>query len=216
MEHFPLQNKLHTDVLEEKYGPIHAEVVRHDSEIREAKLVDGEGITRTYAITFFPKVEFVGELSEVNEKIKNGGAIGKVFREYGYVIRKNVIDVFIVDLPTRLQQDFQTHETKAKARLSEFYARKEQDEPIVYGTVLEIYSPDFRPPEINKVDQAQNNVPTESFEVVGITKRDVWDHLGNNNDWSDNQERRQQAIANSNEDEKLVREKILLHLSNII
>jgi hypothetical protein len=30
-DHFPTVNKLHTDVLEEKYGPIIADVLRHDN-----------------------------------------------------------------------------------------------------------------------------------------------------------------------------------------
>ena len=52
MQHFPLVERLHTDILEEKYGPISTKLIRHDNKIREAHLVDFKGISRTYAITF--------------------------------------------------------------------------------------------------------------------------------------------------------------------
>ena len=47
MEHFPLAERLHTDVLEEKYGQIKSKVIRHDFNIREAHLIDTNGISRT-------------------------------------------------------------------------------------------------------------------------------------------------------------------------
>ena len=60
-QHFPTKEKLHTDILEQKYGSIHAEVLRHDNKkecaegadcIREARLVDKDNVLRTYALTF--------------------------------------------------------------------------------------------------------------------------------------------------------------------
>lgn len=53
MEHFNLVDKLHTDVLEDKYGPITARIIKHTSKIREAHLIDKKNISRTFAITFF-------------------------------------------------------------------------------------------------------------------------------------------------------------------
>jgi hypothetical protein len=60
-----------------------------------------------------------------------------------------VIDVYIIDIPERIQKDFNTENTKAKARLTEFYTKPKNAEnsPVVYGIVCEIYSPDFRNPE---------------------------------------------------------------------
>ena len=69
MQHFPLTEKLHTDVLEEKYGKIHAKVLKHNSNIRESLLVDSKGITRTYALTFFNGWENK-EVEGINEEIK--------------------------------------------------------------------------------------------------------------------------------------------------
>src|SRR3989344_7231188 len=122
MEHFPLAERLHTDVLEEKYGQIKSKVIRHDFNIREAHLIDTNGISRTYAITLLNEIKNK-EIKAINEKIKFGKPIGKAFREYEYAIRKNVLDVFIIKLPIWLKQDFDTKENYAKARLSEFYAK---------------------------------------------------------------------------------------------
>ena len=46
MEHFPLVDRLHTDVLEEKYGPISSKILIHNDKIRKAHLVDKKGISR--------------------------------------------------------------------------------------------------------------------------------------------------------------------------
>ena len=188
MEHFPLNKKLHTDVLEEKYGPIHAEVLRHDDQIREAHLVDEKGVSRTYALTFLTYDHNDKEISDINDEIKAGGSIGKTFREHGYEVRKNVISVYVVDLPEELREKFATEGDKAKARLSEFYACKEGGTPIIYGVVTEIYSPDFRPAEVNDMDLKQDNPTTNALEQVGISKEEIWKHSAGESDWGEKAE----------------------------
>lgn len=192
MDHFPRQKKLHTDVLEDRYGKITARVLKHDDEIREAHLVDPEGISRTYAITFLTFDKENTELVLINEEIKEGGLIGETFRKHGYEIRKNVIDVYPIELPDWLKEDFHSDEDYAKARLSEFYARKEGD-PVIYGTVVEIYHPDFRGPVVNEADINQVQPSTEMFEKAGVGKMEVWDRLGETKNWDDLGERYRRA-----------------------
>ncbi len=171
-EHFNIKDRLHTDVLEDTYGPITINVLRHTATIREAHLIDRKGISRTYAITFFPK-KLAKEIAGINDEIKKGESIGKAFRKEGYLIRKNVIDVFIVQIPSWLQKAFKTKETYAKTRLSEFYACQKNKTPTIYGTVAEIYSPDFREASINNTDIKQMNPSTKECERVGITKKEI-------------------------------------------
>lgn len=171
MQHFPLVERLHTDILEEKYGHITSKVLRHDT-IREAHLVDSKGISRTYAITFLNK-SYNREIIKINKKIKNGNPIGKAFREYDYAIRKNVLDVFKIKIPIWLKKSFQVNDNYAKARLSEFYAKRRDHEPVIYGIVVEIYSPDFRKPKINSVDKSQISSVTECLEKYGFTKDEI-------------------------------------------
>jgi hypothetical protein len=195
-EHFNLVNRLHTDVLEEKYGEINAKVLRHDNIIREAHLIDKKGLSRTYAITFLRKYKNK-KIIKINNEIKKGKPIGKAFREYGYHIRKNVIDVFVIKLPIWLRKAFYTKEKYAKARLSEFYAKNKKDPPIIYGTVVEIYSPDFRLPVINNIDISQVHPTTECFEHAGISKEKVWDKLTDENGLSENKEEYEHAKKDS-------------------
>ena len=181
MEHFPIKDKLHTDVLEGKYGPIHADVLYHDNEFREARLLDSKEVSRTHTLTFFEYDKSNEEISNINKEIQSGGLIGKVFREHGYTIKKNVIGVFFMTLPDRIKKDFQTEESKAKARISEFYAKKGDSEPVIYGKVLEIYSPDFRDPKegINQVDLIQINPTVGSLVEEGLSSAEIWQKLDN-------------------------------------
>lgn len=94
-----------------------------------------------------------------------------------------MIDVFVVKIPAWLKKEFNTKENYAKARLSEFYAKKKTTKPSIYGLVVEIYSPDFRNAVINKFDQAQINATTKSLQKQGINKTTIWKELGKENGW---------------------------------
>ena len=183
MEHFPLKNKLHTDILEKKYGKISAKIIKQDSRIRISHLIDEKGISRTFAITLINPEIKNKEVLEINEEIKKGETIGKAFRKKGYEIKKNVIDVFLLKLNKNLKESFKTDKSEAKARISEFYAKKNKEAPIVYGTVLEVYSPYFRKPKINLADEKQVNPTTLELIRKRISPKQVWEKLGKNTSW---------------------------------
>ncbi len=224
---FPTKEKLHTDILELKYGPIQARVLRHDDvaekkrlkedAIREAELVDSEGITRTYALSFLKYDTNNSELVAIDVKIREGGLIGKTFREQGYEVKKNVIDVFLIDLPEWLKSDFQTDHQQAKARITEFYAKKENQTPVIYAYVLEIYSPDFKNPDdgINSTDKTQINPTTQSLEEVGISGDYIWKELDeseNKDRWLKKETTIKEAEAISDEELKILHTKITKYL----
>lgn len=206
-QHFPVKDRLHTDVLEQKYGPIHAVVLRHDNvkeskrgteRIREARLVDEKNVLRTYALTFLTYDRDNNEIANIDDEIRQGGLIGKTFRKYGYEVKKNVVDVFIIEIPDWMKGDFKADTHKAKARLTEFYAKKNNHIPVIYGTVLEIYSPDFKDPEdgINDVDIAQVNPLTGALQGVGVPADEIWgrlDRAAEANEWDDLKDRYEQA-----------------------
>lgn len=225
-EHFPVKEKLHTDILEQKYGPIHAVVLRHDNvremkrgaeRIREARLVDENNVLRTYALTFLTYDKSNKELADIDDEIRQGGLIGKTFREHGYTVKKNVIDVFIIPIPEWMQKDFQADAEKAKARLTEFYAKKGDSVPVIYGTVLEIYSPDFKDPEdgVNDVDRAQVNPLTDTLQGVGVPADEIWERLdraSETNEWDDLKDRYEQAEKLSQPVVQSLHEKISKYL----
>lgn len=202
-KHFPVDKKLHTDILEEKYGPVHVDVIRHDNIrevepgqdcIREARIIDKNNILRTYALTFLTYDRNDSEILTIDEKIKNGGLIGKTFREYGYEIRKNVIDVFIETIPDWMKNDFKVDSREAKARLTEFYAKKDKQTPIIYGKVLEIYSPDFKDPKegVNETDINQINPTTDTLLALDVSIDEIWNRLDKadeTDEWRDIKER---------------------------
>lgn len=194
MEHFNITKKLHTDVLESKYGKIHSEVLRHDDFMREALLSDENNVARTYALTIFEFDKNNPEIKAIDDAIKNGGLIGKAFRDFGFEVRKNVTGVFVIENPQWLKDKFSDKNEKSKSRLSEFYAKKETGEPIIYGTVLEVYSPDFRPTDINEVDISQVHPTTAVLEQAGYTKSEIYDFLAEGKDFDISDERYKKAM----------------------
>ena len=225
--HFPTKEMLHTDILEQKYGPIHAVVLRHDDvqkakkgaeRIREAKLVDNEEITRTYALTFLTYDKGNAELADIDDEIRQGGLIGQTFRQHGYAVKKNVVDVFILPIPSWMQNDFKVDSQEAKARLTEFYAKKEGATPVVYGTVLEVYSPDFKNPKngINDIDRAQINPLTGALQGVGVPADEIWDRLDRadeTDEWDDLKDRYERAQSISQPIVDSLHEKISKYLT---
>ena len=208
MEPFPLVDRLHTDVLEAKYGPISARKIKHNYKIRMAHLVDAQGISRTFAITFLTRSEWNRDIRRINRRIKAGEAIGKAFRQLGYSIRKNVLDVYIVDIPEWLQKEFNLDVPSAKVRISEFYAKREDTEPIIYGEVAEIYSPDFRRPTINATDKSQISALSKKLEKEGFTSSEIWERITKGNDWSNETKRLSRAKASSLAEIEALKQKI--------
>jgi hypothetical protein len=178
VEYFPRVGRLHTDVLEERFGLITPRVLRHDDEIREAHLVDTGGVCRTFAVTLFPRGGHSESLAEVDREIRTGGSIGKTFRARGYSICKNILKVFIVGLPEWLRRAFCAVSGFAKARMAEFLARRGQGLIQVYGTVIEIYHPDFRPAEISPFDRLQESPTVDALLAHRVmSAEDGWDYL---------------------------------------
>lgn len=183
MEPFPLADRLYVDILEERYGPVHAEIRRHDRHLREAFIADQKRIPRTYALSFLAE-PMPPEARKVDADIRKGELLGKAFLRHGLEVRKNVIDVCLLALPRWLKDAFRT-DRHAMARSAEFYAKREGSPPLVYAIVTEIYSPDIKPPLISEIDISQVSASTSELERAGFSKDQIWDRLGRHNDWSD-------------------------------
>ena len=176
-EGYNITSRLHTDMLEDKYGHISVQVLSDDNITREALLEDQQNIVRTYALTI-RNGEWTRDkgMQEVNKDIQSGVAIGKAFKAHGFCICKNIIDVYLVYLPKWLRIAFSHPGEMAKARISEFLVKK--DELIYnYGLITEIYSPDFREATINGQDRAQINLPSTILYDMGLTKEQVWRYV---------------------------------------
>lgn len=157
------KEKLHITQLEELYGPIKVNVLRHDKLMREVHLEDKNGISRTYALTFFSENNDL-EFQEINKEIQLGSLIGRTFEKHGYFIRKRGLGFFIVDLPVWLRDKFNTKGAAAKANVYEFCVSKAESVFKVYGTIVEIYPPEFKPPVILESE----NVGVNNRQLLGI------------------------------------------------
>jgi hypothetical protein len=177
--HFNLTKWLHTDVLEDEYGPIRICLLHHDQQFRVVHLVDREDISRTFAITVFPTEGHSSSIAEVNRKIKNGEPLGRAFRDSGYEVRKNVLKVLIIKQPEWLTAAFRDQKTYAKARISEFLARKVSEQVEFYGTILEVYPSSFRPSAISTIDKLQEASTVKALLRHGFQLNEIWTCLAN-------------------------------------
>jgi len=148
--------RLHTDHLEAKYGKISANVVMHNDTMRKVNLIDKDGISRTFSLVFF--YNHKNKLfKKINDKLKNDGLIGKTFREHGYIIYKNILLTGTIKLPEWLRHNFKTQSNYASTKAYVLCVQKKPFKPVKYGTVVEIYAPDFLQPSSNSVNFLKTN-----------------------------------------------------------
>jgi hypothetical protein len=211
MEPFPLADRLYVDILEQRYGPVHAEIRRHTRKLRETLLVDSKGVPRTYALCFLSDPMPAGA-RDVNADIRRGELLGRAFLRHGLEVRKNVIDVTVVELPAWLCRAFRGG-PHAMSRSAEFYAKREGATPLIYATVTEIYSPAVKRPLLAEIDVAQMSAPTVDLEREGFTREEIWDRIGRQNFWSDVRDRHDAARIAALHRLFALRERIAAHLA---
>jgi hypothetical protein len=131
-------NPLHTDHLEQSFGPIHAEVLRHDDNLREVKLLDENDRLRTFAITFLSYAKNDAGIKQVDTELRHGGLLGKTFLAHGYAIQRNNLGAFALPLSAALQKEFHTSLTSMPAQVIEFCVSKDGRSFTPYGTIIEI------------------------------------------------------------------------------
>lgn len=136
---------LHTDLLEAKYGPISANIVEHTESRRVIDMVDGLGISRTHAVTWFPAPVADDPLQEVRDEIAHGGLIGQTIRNHGYGICKPTIVEGVIAIPEWLRNRFGNSHELAWVNIYQFMVNRPGMSDQLYGVVCEIDSPDFRP-----------------------------------------------------------------------
>jgi hypothetical protein len=210
---FNLAAWLHTDILENEYGPIRVRLLHHDQDFRVVHLIDQQGISRTFAITFFPAQGHSSSIAEVNRKIKNGNSLGKAFRDGGYEVRKNVLKVLIIKKPEWLTTAFRDQTPFAKARISEFLARKASGQIEFYGTVFEIYPNTFRPSEISSFDRLQEAPMVKNLLKHGFQINQIWNCLVNTQRYPCQEIRYVKALEESQKDILKLNQKIYQVLS---
>ncbi len=204
-------HRLHTDLLAERYGPVSIRLLRHDNEVREAHLVDRKGVSRTFAVTFLAP-PYPEEFTLIDAEIRGGAPIGRTFRKYGCEVRRNVLKALAVALPLWLRTEFAHSSLFAKAFLSEFLARINARPPELYGTIIEIYSPDFLTPEITETDLLQEGPTLKSLVANRVPHEDIWHRLGSGSAGDRADPRYMEAGRNCQRDILIMEERLALLL----
>lgn len=80
-----------------------------------------------------------------------------------------------MEIPDWLRSDFKVLENVARVKVTEFHAKKPTKRPVVYGTLVEILSPDFADPKLPKeiMYPEYTNPFTATLLVCGSCIEDV-------------------------------------------
>ena len=185
--HRPVE-QLHTELLEARYGPISVQVLYHEAGIRKVHLVDRKGVSRTFGLTFLSS-PMPAPIRAMDEELRSGQFIGKAFVRHGYTIRKNMLDYFVLETAPWLRAAFKVKQPYALTRFWECYVRKGASKPLVYGTVCEVFSPDFRAPVLGHEDMAYMGAVSRELLRRGFSTEDIWTRIGLRAGWDDVEER---------------------------
>lgn len=85
--------KLNTDLLRERWGPIHVEIARKSTTDRAVLFRDASGEIRGGAVSRF-EMPLSPSLRAAHIAIQAGGSMGQVFQQQGFEISKESIDEF--------------------------------------------------------------------------------------------------------------------------
>lgn len=133
-------NKLHTDIIEEKFGGFSIIILSQDEEIRIVNIVDKNEVPRTRAVSRFLYKGDDDDIVVCLNIIKKGGSIGKVFRENGFKIKKNILKHGYVKIDKKIQEAFDVSQEKTSFKIYDFLVCKDNGYIDVIR-ILEIYSP---------------------------------------------------------------------------
>jgi hypothetical protein len=175
---YPVQEKLHTDMLREKYGDCKLSILYQDATVRKVLLLDGLGIGRIYAVTSKTKEWMYNkEMLDTDKAIQQGEKIGEAFQKRDFLVRKNVLDVYTATLSPWLRRAFCTIETFAKARNTELIVKK-GDKIYNYAHIAEVYSTDFLSSVVSDEDKAQINISFHALKASGFSREEIWGLVG--------------------------------------
>lgn len=153
--------ELHTSLLENRYGSVHAEICEHQNGIRIVDICDDQGICRTHAITWLNETISNDEnFNQARRQIENGGLIGKTLVYYGFQKDAVPFSEGILRIPISLSKKFNTIQNEAVFRIYDFVAVSKEGERFSYGIVCEIDSPDF-------IDTKRREISVQIFDPRG-------------------------------------------------
>jgi hypothetical protein len=171
-ELYPLPGKLFCGTTKENL--LIEKVLYQDKTTREVLFTNHQGIATIYT-TILKNNEHPSNdgITEVEKAIQQGEPFEKAFRRRGYIIRKNVLDVYTVSLRSWIRKEFATTQSIARAKSTEIIIKRGE---LIrnYAVITEIFSPDLYTPEVTEQDRSQFNFSFTSLQAAGFSKQEIW------------------------------------------
>jgi hypothetical protein len=145
--------KLHTYILENKFGQIDGKIIKQDKNIRIIHLQDKKGISRTLGVVRFLNTD--NKILEVaHGKILAGELLGKTLQEFNINFRKEFIGSLKVKLPEWLKKDFNNQQNNGLAFFSKIsiIIDSELGEKFLYSELIEIIPLDLEKLFVDKIE----------------------------------------------------------------
>lgn len=130
---------LHTQALEQLFGPISLHILKQNESIRIVELRDKHKLNRTFAIVKFLNIK--GKvLIEAHDKIVKGELLGKTLCDYKIDFDREFIGSVKVKLPEWLKNDFKTNEDEGYGFISNIWVNDDSVEPnrFVFSKIIEV------------------------------------------------------------------------------
>lgn len=170
---FLSQSNLYADTGDSKKAYTE-KVLYQDKSAREVLQIDQRGIATLYTTIMKNNENPPSDgIAEVERAIQQGEAVESAFRSRGFIIRKNILDVYVVSLRSWLRKEFATVECFAKARNTELIIKRGE---LIrnYAMITEIYSPDLYKAEVTEHDNTQVNFAFGTLQAAGFSKQEIW------------------------------------------
>ena len=136
---------LHTNRLEQLFGPISLHILKQNEPIRIVELKDGKGLCRTLAIVRFLDVR--GKvLKEAYKTILGGELLGKTLIDFKIDFDREYTGSIRVKLSEWLKNDFKTNEDFGIAFLSNIWIKDKSLErsKFTFAEIIEIIPQDLK------------------------------------------------------------------------
>lgn len=136
---------LHTDILEKLYSEITVSVESQTDTVRKVHLLDGQGVSRTYAVTRFHPSGWTDEIARIISELRQGKSLGETFRSYGYEISKKLNCTNRIGLSEKLIKLMGASGSMGTLHQYEASVVKNgyEHEPIMLATITEVYAPEL-------------------------------------------------------------------------
>jgi hypothetical protein len=83
----------------------------------------------------------------------------------------------VVEVPPWLRKAFRHPSPYAWARTFEFHARNRTSGPLLYATLCEIFTPDFKPPVVTPTDVSWLGPSSAALRSVGLSREEAWGQI---------------------------------------